>query len=347
MSINLHAQYAKKILRDFKNRSYIGNRTCKDYKWDGVKTIHVSTPDAIEIGEYKREGQNRFGVAKEIGDTVQSLPIRKDIAYTGTIDKGNANEQQQIKRAGEIMRYQNQNRVVPYMDRYAFNEWAKNAGIVAAKNAPTKSTIIGMILDANAQMTDNLVPLEGRTLYTSAAVVNLIRQSPEWLGAEKLAVKALEKGVVGQICNNLVVEMPSMMLPAGVHFMVIHKESVVYPKKLSSAKVHQDPPGIDGHLIEARQIFDAFVLGQRAVGVYVAADESVVIEAPTIAIASKKATITSSGNVIYYTLDGSDPRYSASAKPYASAVAVEDGMVVRACAKHEDKLNSAVAEKVA
>ena len=68
---------------------------------------------------------------------------------------------------------------------------------------------------------------------------------------------------------------------------------------------------------------------------------------PTIAIASSKATITAGDSeTIYYTLDGSDPRYlSAGAKVYSAAVNVASGDVVRACAKKDGLFTSGVAEK--
>ena len=55
-----------------------------------------------------------------------------------------------------------------------------------------------------------------------------------------------------------------------------------------------------------------------------------------------KATVTSTEGVVYYTLDGSDPRYqSADAKVYSAAVTVASGDIFRCCAKAEGKFVSA------
>ena len=115
--------------------------------------------------------------------------------------------------------------------------------------------------------------------------------------------------------------------------------------KLNDYKIHSDPPGISGDLVEGRVIFDAFVKGSKAAGIYVAAANGTVSAAPTISISGHQATISGTGTVLY-TIDGSDPRYSASAQTYSDAVTVESGDVVRACAIDGEKFCSPVAEKV-
>ena len=53
-------------------------------------------------------------------------------------------------------------------------------------------------------------------------------------------------------------------------------------------------------------------------------------------------TCTDGGAAIRYTLDGSDPRYSDSAKDYVSKVTVQENEVLRAYAKAKGKYPSAV-----
>ena len=78
-----------------------------------------------------------------------------------------------------------------------------------------------------------------------------------------------------------------------------------------------------------------------------AAAASAVTAAPTITVANNKAAIASAtgGAVVRYTLDGSDPRYSDSAKVYSAAVDVHAGDRVRACACTESGYASAVTDK--
>ena len=99
---------------------------------------------------------------------------------------------------------------------------------------------------------------------------------------------------------------------------------------------------MDGDRLQYRSKFDAFVMPSLAAGAAVACAASVVTATPTVAIAEGKATVTSTEGVVYYTLDGSDPRYlSADRKVYSAAVAVSKGDTFRCCAVADGKFHSA------
>ena len=77
-------------------------------------------------------------------------------------------------------------------------------------------------------------------------------------------------------------------------------------------------------------------------GAAVACAKGTVTATPTVAVSGGKATVTSTEGVVYYTLDGSDPRYdSADRKVYSAAVTVAAGDIFRCCAKAEGKWQSA------
>ena len=85
-----------------------------------------------------------------------------------------------------------------------------------------------------------------------------------------------------------------------------------------------------------RVMFDAFVKPTKADGIYVACKTGTVAADPTIVIASNTATITSETTdaVILYTTDGSDPRFSDTAKTYSasSKPTLATGDTIRAAA---------------
>ena len=101
--------------------------------------------------------------------------------------------------------------------------------------------------------------------------------------------------------------------------MIVLKDAAISPMKLNDYKIHSDPPGLSGDLVEGRVMFDAFVKPTRADGIYVGCAASTVAETPAIVIATNVATITSgtSDAVIKYTTDGSDPRFSDTSKTYS------------------------------
>ena len=71
--------------------------------------------------------------------------------------------------------------------------------------------------------------------------------------------------------------------------------------------------------------------------------------APSFGGSGNAVTVTASGATIYYTVDGSDPRYSASRELVASGgtVNITSGQVLRAYAFADGKYPSAVVEKAA
>ena len=78
----------------------------------------------------------------------------------------------------------------------------------------------------------------------------------------------------------------------------------------------------------------------KCAGVYACVKTGCITAAPTNT--SGTLTCTDTGAVIRYTLDGSDPRYSDSAKDYVSAVTPAKGETLRAYAKASGKYPSAL-----
>lgn len=348
-SINLHEAYSKQIADRFTADSYVKGNTSNDYSFDGLKSLNITTFKTIPVTNYTRSGLLRFGTPTEVEDFIQTLTMTQDKAWTATIDKGNASDQQYIKEAGKVMKMQSEEVTGPMADKYALDVFAKKAGqIVALAAAPTKSTVVEKIFEAGAALDNALVPTANRVLYVGSTTYNLIRLSPEFIGVDKLGEKALSKGVVGTIADMKCVKVPDSYMPSNVYFMITHKKSVIMPSKLKTARILSEVQGVDGRVLEWHNYYDAFVIGARANGVYVAAKANTVATTPTISISSGSATITSSGaTAIYYTLDGSDPRYSKTAQLYSSAVAVTSGTTVSAYATKTNNFDSGVASEIA
>lgn len=345
--INLHEKYDKKLAERFTADSFVKGNTSNDYNFDGVKSINVTTLKTIPVTTYTRQGQNRFGAITEVEDTIQTLTMTQEPAWTASIDKGNASDQQYVKEAGKVMKMQSEEVTVPAADKYALAQYCTNAGqVVALSAAPTKTTIVEKLFDAAAALDDALVPTANRILYIKSSLYNMVRLSPEFIGVDKLAEQILTKGTVGQIADMKVVKVPDSYLPADVYFLITHKKSVLMPEKVKTARVLSEVPGIDGRLLEYHNYYDAFVLGAKANGVYVAVKANTKSADPTISISSHSATITAAGSTIYYTTDGSDPRYSKTAKVYSGAVAVTAGTTVSAYAVASGKFKSGVVSEI-
>ena len=346
-TINLATKYASAAQERFYKDSLTQSSFAKDLdmEFTGVRTVKVYEVDTAPLNDYTREGTSRYGTPKELTDNLQEFIMTQDKAFTYTIDKGNAKEQFNVKQAGTSLKRQMREVVTPYIDRYRMKIWAQNAGTIAGISEPTKSTIAGLIMDGTIALDDALVPSDNRTLYIPSKYFKLLKLCDEYINIDSLGEKALAKGVVGEFDGMPVKKVPSSYMPANVYFMIIYKGAAISPVKLNDYKIHSDPPGISGDLVEGRVMFDSFVKGTKAKGIYVAAASAQITGAPTVSIASHQATITGSGT-IKYTKDGSDPRYSASASVYSGSAkpTTETGDVVRAFAVDGTKFPSGIGE---
>lgn len=347
MAINLHEKYAKQIQAKFVKESFITGMLTNSYSFSGVKTVKISTPITVPMVDYKRSGANRYGTPEEMQDVVQEMTLTQDKSFTLTIDKGNNADQNGIKEAGKMLSLQIAEQAVPTMDKYCFAKLAQMAGkVVGNATAISKSNVCERITAGTTYMDDAEVPQDGRTLYVTSDTYAKLRLSDEFQKCDGMLEKSLAKGQVGTYDNMRVVKVPAGRWPKNVNFIIVHKSAGCAPVKLNDTKFHKDPPGISGNLLEGRQYYDLFVFGAKCDGVYVEVDTAsgagVVCATPTLA--SKALSSATSGATVKYTVDGSDPRYSASAKVASGALTEAAGTVVKAYAYKDGAFPSEVCE---
>ncbi len=316
MAIYLHDKFAPKVAEAFVRESFADGRLNDQYSFSGVKTVKVSTIITTPLNDYNRQGSNRYGNPEEVQDTVQELTMSQDKSFTMSIDKGNNLDQDGMKAAGKVLALEIKERVVPEKDKYTFARLANLAGhIVGASAALNKSNVCERISEGTRTLDDAEVPESGRTLFVTASVYKLLRLSDEFIKNEALGKKSLAKGQVGEYDNMPVVKVVASRFPKNVNFMIVHKNAATAPSKIADTKVHTDPPGLSGNLLEGRFYYDCFVIGAKAGGIYVEIDtgsgKGSVLEAPAVTTAG--AVTVATGTTVKYTLDGSDPRYSLSA----------------------------------
>lgn len=344
MAINLFEKYQKNIETRFTQKSITQGNSTEKYSWDGSKSIILTEMQSVGLNDYTRSGANRYGTPEEVQDMQQVLSIRLDKSYTGTIDKGNNTQQGMIKNAAKFIKMQNDEVVVPFQDAYNLKEWATNAGaIVKASAEITADNIKATFIAMRKHYVDKKVPVAKTCVYVSSDVYAVLLDCKFFESLEKLGVKAITEGEVGKAMSFRIIEAPEGYLPEGVAMLATHKDAVVAPVQLKTCKVHEDAPGIRGALVEASFISDAFVIGAKADGVYTLLESTAtnVVANPTITAGTGAIACATDGAAIYYTTDGSDPRYSKTAKVYTAAVGATNG-TVRACAKLDGYFPSAV-----
>jgi N4-gp56 family major capsid protein len=271
MAVNLASKYSSQVDERFKLKSLTQAATHQDYDWDGVKTVNVYSIATSAMNDYTRTGTGRYGVAAELDDTVATYTLAKDRSFTFTIDQGNRKDSMNVKEAGKALARQHDEVVVPEIDIYRLTKW--NAAAVANGGVPTATNITtsnaySSFLTAQAYLDDNKVPQEGRISFVTPGYLNKIKQDSTFLKASDLGQKALINGQVGEIDGVAIVKAPTSYFPAKTPFIIVHKSAMCAPKKLQDYKIHDNPPGINGNLVEGRIYYDAFVLDSRKKAVY-------------------------------------------------------------------------------
>jgi N4-gp56 family major capsid protein len=271
MAVNLASKYSNQVDERFKLKSLTQAATHQDYDWDGVKTVNVYSIATSAMNDYTRTGTGRYGVAAELDDTVATYTLAKDRSFTFTIDQGNRKDSMNVKEAGKALARQHDEVVVPEIDIYRLTKW--NAAAVANGGVPTATNITtsnaySSFLTAQAYLDDNKVPQEGRISFVTPGYLNKIKQDSTFLKASDLGQKALINGQVGEIDGVAIVKAPTSYFPAKTPFIIVHKSAMCAPKKLQDYKIHDNPPGINGNLVEGRIYYDAFILDSRKKAVY-------------------------------------------------------------------------------
>ena len=319
-----------------------------DTEFSGSDTVHIYEIATTELNEYNKKQDpstgSRFGAVQEVGDHRYTFKLTQDISLDRSVDRGNNDAQFNIKKAGAIMKAYTDKRIRPRKDKYRLMKWCTEAGIhMGLTAAPTKSTIIEQIIDLHDAMIDEDVPETDGTLYIARPYLKVLKLAPEWVGLDSLGGETLPKGTVGKFDGLVVQPVSTRKFPANCYFAIFVKDSIIAPEKINTFRGIKDSENMDGDRLQYRCKFDAFVMPSLAAGAAVACAATAVTATPTVAISGGKATVTGAdGAVVYYTLDGSDPRYqSADVKVYSAAVAVTKGDIFRCCAKADGKFHSA------
>lgn len=127
MTVNLALKYSSKVDERFKLSSLTDSIINFDYDWTGVDTVKVYSIETSELSDYVKSGSQRYGTPDELSDSVQSLTLTQDKAFTFTIDKAYELGQEGVKSAGAALRRQLDEVVIPEIDIYRISKLIEGA----------------------------------------------------------------------------------------------------------------------------------------------------------------------------------------------------------------------------
>lgn len=339
---NLALKYSSKVDERFARESYITPALGNAYKTEfvGVDTLRVYSIPTVPLQDYARNGHVqhtangltaglfRYGIPEDLTRNVQEMKITQDKSFTFIIDQGDKIQSMMVSDAGKALSRELNEQLIPAFDTYCFSTLAAAATAVGHYDttAATKQNVYELFLKANEAMGNAFVPDSGRIAYCSYRFANLLKQDPAFMRYGDKSQEMLIKGTIGEVDGTRIVKVPNSYLPAGAAMLMVHPIATVAPEQLKDYRIHDNPPGVNGWLVEGRHIYDCFVLNEKAKALYYIGSQPVM---KTLNVTTASSMTTGKSKIIVEpaALDGAK-RYYATAADAASLPTVTYGTAI-------------------
>ena len=272
MAIELTTKYQPYTDELFTTESKKAEITNNDFEWTGAHTVKVYKVTTADMNDYDRDGSgdnaSRYGAVQALSATTEEFTLRKDRSFTFATDRLDIDETaDQLASAAALARQQREV-IIPEVDAYTIGIMCAGAGTKPDAETITAANIYDLIIAGTEVLDDNEVPDTGRFILVSPDVYRIMKKNTEITLDTDIGQDQRKNGVIAMVDGMDVIKVPSARLPEGFGFLIGHKVATVAPTKLESYKIHQDPPGINGDLVEGRIVYDAFVLANKTKALY-------------------------------------------------------------------------------
>lgn len=274
MSIQLVSKFTGYVDEIFAKESKKSFVTNEDFEWTGAHTIKVYKVTDSDMNDYDRKGTgtgvsgSRYGKVESLDATTEEFTLKNDRSFTFVIDKLDQDETAQALQAGTALARQQRQKVIPEVDSYTYGVMASGAGNRPPALALTEKNIYDEIIKATSVLDDAEVPEDNRFMIVNPDVYRIMKKSSEIVMNTEIGSDDRKRGVIANLDGNKIIKVPSIRLPENFGFLLGHPIATTAPTKLEDYKIHQDPPGISGSLVEGRICYDAFVLENKAKALY-------------------------------------------------------------------------------
>lgn len=269
MAIELVTKYLPYVDEIFAAESKKELLTNQDFSFKGAHTVKIYKISTGKMQDYGRSGAtgnnwSRYGEVESLDATTQAMTLSKDRSFTFVIDALDEDETDGALEAASALARQVREVVIPEVDTYVLGTMCELAGNKPAAKKLTKDNIYVEIINANKLLDDELVPETGRLLVVTPATHLLMKQCKDITMETDIGNDMRIRGVIANLDGLSVMKIPASRLPEKFGFMIAHPCATVAPTKLESYLTHNNPPGINGNLVEGRIVYDAFVLENKA-----------------------------------------------------------------------------------
>lgn len=271
MAVNYAEKYAPIIDEQFAQESLTDRAVNKDYDFTGVNKVNVYSIPPVPLQDYDMTARaNRYGAPVELTSDIQELTLTQDKSFTFSIDRRNNTDTQAQVAAASALARQLREVIAPTVDKYRLAKLVENAPAAHVKEeAITSDNAYSSFLDASMTLFDAHIPPEGRVAFVCPAFYKSVKLDAHFTANGDKAQEIAVNGVVGVIDKTSIVVVPTDYLPERVNFILSHPAVMTSPIKIADYKIHENPQGINGWLVEGRIYYDAFVLNKKKAAIYV------------------------------------------------------------------------------
>lgn len=273
MAIELATKYAKYVDEIMTTASKLALITGARFDFNDAKTIKLYKIGTAPMQDYGRnsikEGNwSHYGAVTTLDASTEEMTLTKDRSFTFEIDRLDQDETSENLEPASALNRQLREVVVPEMEKYVYGKAVTGAG-VTKKEVLSEDNIYDAITSASASLDDDEVPENGRYILVTPATLKLIKMNNALTLNQDIGKELREKGAVGILDGAAVIKVPESRMPENFGFLYGHPCAIAAPVKLANYKIHEDPPGLSGSLVEGRINYDAFVLENKVEALYV------------------------------------------------------------------------------
>ena len=274
MAIDLTTVFQPYTDEQFSTESKKSMLTNQDFAWTGAHSVKVYKISTSAMNDYDRAGTgtgatgSRYGAVSSLNATTEEFTLTKDRSFTFAIDKLDTDETAQQLAGASALARQQREVVIPEVDKYVYGVMTTKAGTKPEAVALTADNIYTEILKGSQVLDDAEVPESSRVLVVTPATYLLMKQCKDITMETDIGNDMRLKGVIAMLDGMAVQKIPAARLAENFGFMIAHPSATVAPVKLEDYKIHADPPGISGSLVEGRICYDAFVLDNKTKAIY-------------------------------------------------------------------------------
>ena len=270
MAVNYAEKFSQTIDEQLSKDSLTDKAVNKDYDFDGVKKVNVYSVETVPLNDYDINAKsNRYGTPVELGNDVQTLELTQDKSFTFSIDRKNATDTMMAMSAAKALARELKEVVTPTIDRYRIAKYTAEALAAHTKEETlTTETAYSTFLEGSMVLFDAKVPTEGRIAFVTSAYYKAIKLDKNFVSSGDKGQEIAVTGAVGTIDKTTIIVAPADYFVKGTNFIICHPMAMTSPVKLADYKIHENPQGINGWLVEGRIYYDAFVLNNKKAAIY-------------------------------------------------------------------------------